>query len=226
MKLIFLLGFINLFLIVAKANDFVATYPAPEGIKSSNKYEVTVSQFQKIQNSFVYFSSPLDNDEHNAAAVRTGVIKGINANEKLREFYFKGKVADLNTEQSVAWTCFSFSGTIKVAIKFIPGNINEFKILPTAAGLQGVIVNNNVLEIAIDKPEKLAIVINGDYLNPLFVFADAPEVGVPDKNSKGTLVIKPGDKLSKFKNKTSKAHTIYFEPGVHTIGVGFEVFSN
>ena len=215
-----------LFAIRSLANDTLAVYTAPHGVRTSEKFAVNVSQNGNIQQSFVYYSTPLDNDEHNATQVRTGVINGINANEKLRTFYFKGKIADINKEQSVAWTCFSFSGTIKIAIKFKLENINEFKVLPTAAGLQGVVVDNNVLEITIDKPAKLAIVINGDYLNPLFLFADAPEVGVPNKNAKGTLVIKPGDKISKLKNKSSKASCIYFEPGVHNIGVGFEVFSN
>jgi hypothetical protein len=208
------------------ANDTLAVYTAPLGVRTSEKFSVNVSQNGINQQSFVYYSTPWDNDEHNASEIRTGVIKGINSNEKLREFYFKGNVADINMQQSVAWTCFSFSGTIKIAIKFKPGNINEFKVLPTAAGIQGFIVNNDILELVINKPEKLAIVINGDYLNPLFLFADAPEVGVPDKNTRGTLVIKPGDNLSRVKKKASTSHTLYFEPGVHNIGVGFEVFSN
>jgi hypothetical protein len=95
----------------------VSVYPAPEGVKTSNRFEVSVQQNGISQNSFVYLSSPLDNDEHNAEQVRTGVIKDINQNEALKQFYFGGKTADINAEQSVAWTCFSFSGEISVEIK-------------------------------------------------------------------------------------------------------------
>jgi len=210
---------------MAAAEDFVAVYPAPKGVHSSPRYLVEVEQNHKQYSSFVYLSTPLDNDEHNAVEVRTGVIKGINENETLRQFYFKGKTMPPDTEQSVAWTCFSFSGIIKTRIRFLHGDIREYKILPSAAGIEAL-VSGNELVFNLNEPHKLAIVINGDYLNPLFLFADAPEVGVPDKNTKGTLVIKPGDNLSKVKNKASKSHTLYFEPGVHNIGVGFEVFSN
>ena len=87
----------------------VSVYPAPEGVKTSNRFEVSVQQNGISQNSFSCLSSPLDNDEHNAVQVRTGVIKDINQNEALRQFYFGGKSADINTKHSVAWTCFSFS---------------------------------------------------------------------------------------------------------------------
>ena len=87
----------------------VSVYPAPEGVKTSNRFAVSVQQNGISQNSFVYLSSPLDNDEHNAVQVLIGVINDINQNEALRQFYFGGKSADINTKHSVAWTCFSFS---------------------------------------------------------------------------------------------------------------------
>jgi hypothetical protein len=117
----------------------VAVYPAPEGVKSSNRYEVAVQQNGLSQQSFVYLSSPLDNDEHNAEQVRTGVIKDINKNEMLKQFYFEGKTTDINAEQSVAWTCFSFSGEIEVVVKNKKEAIRNFKILPSSAGVEAAI---------------------------------------------------------------------------------------
>jgi hypothetical protein len=203
----------------------VAVYPAPEGVKSSNRYEVAVQQNGLSQQSFVYLSSPLDNDEHNAEQVRTGVIKDINKNEMLKQFYFDGKTTDINAEQSVAWTCFSFSGEIEVVVKNKKEAIRNFKILPSSAGIAATIEGNS-LKFRLSEPRKLAVVINGDYLNPLFLFADAPEVAVPDKNAAGTLVIKPGDISAALKEKAKKASVLWFEPGVHQIGVAFEIFSN
>ncbi len=41
----------------------VAVYPAPEGVKTSNRYEVAVQQNGLSQQSFVYLSSPLTKDD-------------------------------------------------------------------------------------------------------------------------------------------------------------------
>jgi hypothetical protein len=158
----------------------VSVYPAPEGVKTSNRYEVAVQQNNLSQQSFVYLSSPLDNDEHNAEQVRPGVIKDINKNEMLKQFYFGGKTTDINAEQSVAWTCLSFSGEISVEIKSKKETIKNYKILPSSVEIEAKIEGNS-LKFSISEPRKLAVVINGDCLNPLFLFADAPEVGVPDK---------------------------------------------
>ncbi len=87
----------------------VSVYLAPEGVKTSNRFAVSVQQNGISQDSFSCLSSSFDNDEHNAVQVLTGVIKVINQNEALRQFYFGGKSADINTKHSVAWTCFSFS---------------------------------------------------------------------------------------------------------------------
>jgi len=87
----------------------VSVYPAPEGVKTSNRFAVSDQQNGISQDSFSCLSSSFDNDEHNAVQIRTGVIKGINQNEALRQFYFGGKTAYINTKHSVAWKCFSFS---------------------------------------------------------------------------------------------------------------------
>jgi len=213
------------FSIVLTAFGHVDVYPAPNGVKTSNRYEVVVGQNNISQNAFVYLSSPLDNDEHNANQVRTGVIKDINQNDALKQFYFNGNTSDINSEQSVAWTCFSFSGEISIEVKRLKEPIKTYKILPSSAEISAK-VDGNLLKFSLSEPRKLAVVINGDYLNPLFLFADAPEVGIPDKNAPGTLVIKPGDNYIKIKEKTKKASVLWFEPGVHQIGVAFEVFSN
>jgi hypothetical protein len=203
----------------------VETYPAPNGVRSSNRYEVAVSQGDVVKKSFVYYSTPLDSDAENAEHIRNEVVNGINENKQLRDFYFDGKMKPLDTEQSVAWTCFSFDGKILVDIKHVEGAVKSYKILPTSAGITAS-VKGETISFSLTKPQKLAVVINGDYLNPLFVFADAPEVGVPDKNAKGTLLVKQGDDVRKMREKVKTANTIYFEPGVHQIGVAFEVYSN
>jgi len=200
----------------------VDVYPAPKGVKSSARYTLSVIQDGRAFQSFVYYSTPLDNDADNAEKIRHEVISGINSNEQLKNFYFQGQEKPLDTEQSVAWSCFSFSGKIQVEIS-IPDTISSFKILPSSAGIEGI-VKGNKLMFLLDSPQKLSVVINNDYLNPLFVFADPLEVGVPDKSADGTLVIHEGDDCNTIKEKVKKASVLWFEPGVHHIGVGFQVY--
>ncbi len=204
--------------------ELFEVYPGPKGIAPSKKYQVSVSQNNLEKPSFVYYSTPLDNDEDNAEKVRHEVIGGINANEKLKDFYFEGQTKDLNAEQSCSYSCFSFYGKIAVKVKS-QEIIKSFKILPSSKNIQ-VVIEGNQLSFNLDKPEKLALVINNDYLNPLFLFADAPEQAIPDKNRIGTLVVKPGDDMVKVKGKVKKASVVYFEPGIHNIGVAFEVYAN
>ena len=46
--------------------ELFEVYPGPKGIAPSKKYQVSVSQNNLEKPSFVYYSTPLDNDEDNA----------------------------------------------------------------------------------------------------------------------------------------------------------------
>lgn len=197
-------------------------YPAPNGITKSHNFIVDVSQNGVTQNSFVYYSTPLDNDADNAKDIQNQVVRGINSNPVLSEFYADGKKLPMDTEQSCSYTCFSFSGKVQVEITG-KESISSFKILPSSAGIVGE-VEEGALTFSLEQPQKLGIVLNGDYLNPLFLFADAPEVGVPDKDAEGTLVIREGDDCDALKQAVKEASVVWFEPGVHDIGVAFQVY--
>ena len=84
-------GLLSVFALAQAPENNVDVYPGPKGIKPSKNYEVSVTQNDDKKTSFVYYSSPLDNDAENAERVRHDVVKGINENEKLKDFYFKGK---------------------------------------------------------------------------------------------------------------------------------------
>lgn len=215
---------IGLQLAFAAPMNFVDVYPGPTGIHASKNYTVTIHQAGKKFPSFVYYSTPLDNDADNAEKIRHEVVMGINQNPVLSNFYFGGVQQELDIEQSCSYTCFSFYGPIDITIDY-PEPIVSFKILPGTEQISGTI-SQNQLNFHLDNPQKLGIVINNNYLNPLFLFADAPETDVPDKAAEGTLIIHPGDNMQMVKEKAQKAHTLYFEPGIHHIGVAFEVISN
>jgi hypothetical protein len=224
-KLLFILSLFFLTGIQLRAENLgFEVYPAPKGIKASANFSVKIFQNGNAKNSFVYYSTPLDNDAANAEKIRNEVIKGINANQVLSDFYAGGKQLPLDKEQSCSYTCFSFSGKIEVKVTG-KESINSFKILPSSARIQGT-VEGETLTFTLEKPQKLGIVLNGDYLNPLFLFADAPEQGVPDKNAPGTLVINEGDDCKNISEKLQQASVVWFEPGVHNIGISFPVFAN
>ncbi len=224
-KLLFIL---SLFLVLENQllaiEPEVCVYPAPKGILKSDRFSVSVTQGNIVKNSFVYYSTPLDNDAENAEKIRNEVIKGINANQVLKDFYFKGEEKPLDTEQSVSYTCFSFSGKVQVKISG-KETITSYKILPSSAGIEGD-VEGNTLSFFLENPQKLGIVLNGDYLNPLFLFADPLEVAIPDKHAETTLVIKEGDDCTALNEKVKKASVVWFEPGIHRIGVAFQVYEN
>ena len=210
--------------IMQAQNSFLAVYPAPDGITKSPDFSVEVSLNDTTKNAFVYFSTPLDNDADNAKAIQNQVVRGINSNKVLSDFYASGKELPMETEQSCSYTCFSFSGEIQVKITG-KESINSVKILPTSAGIKPE-VEENTLFFSLENPQKLGIVVNNDYLNPLFLFADAPEQGIPRKNAPGTLIIKEGDDCINIKEKLQHASVVWFEPGIHDIGISFPVFSN
>jgi len=203
----------------------VYTYPAPDEIIPSPGFKVNVFANKDVKNSFVYYSTPLDNDADNAEHIRNEVINGINENPILSQFYFNGKKVPINYPQSCSYTCFSFEGKISLQIMSLNKQIRSFKILPSTSGIDGRIENGNLC-FELIKPKKVAIVINGDYLNPLFLFADDPEQEIPNKRAKGTFVIKAGEDYKNIEENIKDASVLWFEPGIHNIGVGFKIFSN
>ena len=122
------------------------------------------------------------------------------------------------------WTCFSFDGTITIEVTKLNGNFSEVLVYPLSRGIKPT-VSGNTLQFTIDKPEKLYIKEPGDYDNPLFVFADAPEQNIPDKKAPNVLVIEPGKDSTAIRNLVTKnpnKDIYYFEGGgVHKIGLQF-----
>lgn len=100
-------------------------------------------------------------------------------------------------ERSSSWTTFSFEDKITVIVEVLNTNIENCIIRPKSKNIQFQTEGNKII-FELDQPRKLAVEINGDKKNPLFIFADRPEEIVPAKAERGVL---------------------YFEPGVHNIGL-------
>ena len=89
-------------------------------------------------------------------------------------------------ENSLSFTNVSFSGTsidVKVTCKFTANNVT---IRPLNFGITGV-RTGNVITFTLNQPTKLSIEVN-DRTNPLFFFADTPDV----PNTNATYYYAPG----------------------------------
>ena len=111
----------------------------------------------------------------------------------------KDKMTDWNH-----WTTFSFSGKVTVIVELLSGDIKNCTVYPLAKAIKPL-EDNSTLKFQLKSPAKLYIEIPGHKEHPLFIFADAPEQNIPDKNS---------------------ANIVWFSPGIHDISKHYKLESN
>ncbi len=140
-------------------------------------------------------------------------------------------LADYNTfeggqrQKMTAWnhsTTFSFDGTIVIEVrKKDGGSLSGAEVYPLHFQVPHVLADGGkALEITLTQPRQLYIKLPGMFDHPLFIFADPPEINIPDPNGPDVLRIAPGMTASAVKNaiQSTSASTIYFEPGIHEFG--------
>jgi len=99
---------------------------------------------------------------------------------------------------------------------------SQLKITPTYA------TDGRSFSFTLPDPHFLAIIVNGDWIRPLFVFANPPEDPAPDPTDPAVLTIKSGDDFKTLENRKKLAdfRVINFAPGYHDIGLFFPIFSD
>jgi hypothetical protein len=99
---------------------------------------------------------------------------------------------------------------------------SQLKITPTYAA------DGRSFSFNLPDPHFLAIIVNGDWIRPLFVFANPPEDPAPDPTDPAVLTIKTGDNFKTLENRKKLAdfRVINFAPGYHDIGLFFPIFSD
>jgi len=121
-------------------------------------------------------------------------------------FVYHSKNTNDNITQQLStnnhWTSFSFNDEITVEITKLFGNPVRFCIIRPKETRLKPEVSGHVIKIKLTKPQKLYLEINEAEEEPLFIFADTSENNVPDISNNSVL---------------------YYGPGVHTIGTGYEV---
>jgi hypothetical protein len=153
----------------------LTVYPGPDGLTASNQYEVTVLQNGAGQESFVY--------------------------------RILARKPDTNREADTSWTSFSFAGEVTVEVRKLAGAATGCLVRPRAAGVETSFADD-VCTFTLTRPGNLSVEFEPNIHNPIehpmLVFANPPEVDVPD----------PAD-----------PDVLYLAPGVHQLGDGVPIES-
>ncbi|HEU5058289.1 MAG TPA: hypothetical protein VFU21_17275 [Kofleriaceae bacterium] len=153
----------------------LTVYPAPDGLTASNQYRVTVEQDGGADDSFVY--------------------------------RILARKPDSNREVDTSWTSFSFAGQVTVKVRKLAGAATGCLVRPRAAGVETSFAGG-VCTFTLTRPGNLSVEFEPDIHNPIehpmLVFANPPEVDVPDPTDPDVL---------------------YLGPGVHQLGTGVPIES-
>ena len=172
----------------------LSVYPAlPNNQYRSDLYEVTVSQAGEPQPSYVYKSVRETGDSHAKTTVFT---------------------TDANH-----WTSFSFSGSVTVQIKLRSGAaIKTATVRPLAKQIHATVVGNTVT-FTLAKPANLYVELDSQPRNPLFVFANPPEVNVPTRSTPNVIYFGPGvTDLGTKPRLVTGGQTVYLAGGAYVKG--------
>jgi len=108
------------------------------------------------------------------------------------------------------WTTFSFDGTVEVTVTLPAAITPRFvQVLPRAHGIAARI-NGQKISLSLDRPLQLALEINGDRDQPLFLFAKEPERDLPDLAGANVIDF---SKKPPVHNDPSRPNVLYFPPG-------------
>ena len=149
----------------------VSVYPAlPANQYMSDRYEINVVGNSLSQKSYVY-KDPVND-------LRFPIDRGYMTLEN-------------------HFTSFSFSGEIVVQIKLLQrSSVSTVTVRPLSKNIKATI-SGNTISISLKEPANFYVEVDGEGKYPLFVFANAPESGVPSETD---------------------PNVIYFAPGIHDVG--------
>lgn len=172
--------------LVAPLRAELITYPAPGYDLLSGRYAVSVAQDGAARDSFVYESTNPFLEVHNPMG------------------------------EANHWTTFSFDGTVEVTVT-LPSNraLHGARILPTAYGIPCTVdPDRRTVRFTLDQPRQVAVEINGDRRQPLFVFAKELETDLPDFTAANVIDFSqhPG-----VHNDPDRPNVLYFPPGEYNL---------
>lgn len=177
-----------------------------QDVQQSGIYEVTVSQ-----NGMTW---PLNVFRNSCPQFQLG-YQNMEAKDEGPLNLFSGR--------TINWTKFSFDNPITVHVKVVntakvPVSGQTVKIFPSRHGVTST-TSGNVVNFTITEPGQYSVEIGDNgYKNGLIIFADPTETDVPMKSDPDYLVLYGAD-ASDLSSIPGNYSGIYFERGVHDIGV-------
>jgi hypothetical protein len=112
------------------------------------------------------------------------------------------------------WTKFSFEGRVEVTVHVAANvRVHSARILPDAYGVSAR-VDGQRIHFALDAPRQVAVEINGERTQPLFVFAKEIERDRPESTSADVIDF---SKKPAVHNDPSKPNVLYFPPGEYDL---------
>lgn len=116
------------------------------------------------------------------------------------------------------WTTFSFDGEITVEVTVTGFDPAGTEIRPLRRKLTPT-VDGNTVRFTLSDPGQFWIKIPGTEEHPLFLFADPPEVDVPDRNDPNVIWFEAG-KIHEIGERylITDGQTVYIEGGAYVIG--------
>jgi hypothetical protein len=129
------------------------------------------------------------------------------------------------------FTNFTHRGPVEVTVRMkdrVPA-VKDVLIMPSQLHIKATYAaDGRSFSFTLSDPHYLAIIVNGDWIRPLFVFGNPPEAPAPDPADPAVLTIKTSDDFKTLENRKKLAdyRVINFAPGYHDIGFFFPIFSN
>lgn len=154
----------------------LTTYPAPPAAPTSDQYSVSVEQSGAPQVSHVYET--------------------------------QARKPDTNRSEDTAWTSFSFHGAVTVSVTKLQGSATGCMVRPYSAAVTTQF-SGTACTFTLTSPSNLSVEflpeIHNPIAHPMLVFANPPEVEVPNPSDPDVL---------------------YLGPGFHHLGTGVPIQSN
>ncbi len=112
------------------------------------------------------------------------------------------------------WTTFSFDGTVEVVVT-LPAAIHptSARVLPLVHGI-GTRIEGRRIHLTLDRPLQLALEVNGDRRQPLFLFAKELERDRPDPDGPDVIDF---SKRPAIHNDPTRPNVLYFPPGEYDL---------
>ncbi len=118
-----------------------------------------------------------------------------------------------------AFCSFSMSKPVEIKIKSLIRDIKWVDVRPLSSGIKPVFKNSDsIISFKINKPGQYSIELNGSIKIPLYLFANAPETGKPDRNGKNVLFFEAGKIHYPGTIQLKDNQELYIEGGAIVVG--------